>query len=257
MIDLHSHILPGIDDGSRSEQQSLDTLRRLEATGITDIVATPHLRAAGIATRGEEMVERRDLLLDALRRAFHGHVRLHPGFEIMLDAPLPEYVTGDRRFAIAGSRYYLVEFPTSIGAAPASAALAALAQTGVTPLVAHPERYHTCTARDFVRWRSLGAVLQVDATTLTRPTSRGDMARAMIRAGLADVLAADNHGDQRVLATGRRWLEERGAGGPAALLTSDNPRAVLEGQALMPVPPAKLRVGLRERVRGWIREVEG
>lgn len=255
MIDLHSHLLPGIDDGSESERQSVTTLELLVRDGVTDVVVTPHLLATEIDTRGEEIIERRDLLLDALRRVAPAGITLHPGFEIMLDGPLTAYAAGDRRFALCGSRYYLVEFPLYLGPAPAPAALSALVQAGVVPLVAHPERYHLCTIRDFGHWRALGAYLQVDATTLTRPTSRGDMARTLVQGGLADVLAADNHGDRRSLATGLHYLVGRRAEDAAHLLTTENPKAVLEDREMARVPGVALKLGIGERVSGWWRTV--
>ena len=256
VIDLHSHLLPGIDDGSQSEEQSIRTLRQWVADGVTAAVMTPHLLASDIDTRGEEIIERRDLLLESLRRVAPPEITLHAGFEIMLDAPLSAYAARDRRFAVGGSRYYLVEFPPSLGPAPASTALAALVQARVVPLVAHPERYHLCTIRDFRHWRTLGAFLQVDGTTLTRPTGRGDMARTLVREGLADVLAADNHGDRRSLATGRRYLESRGAEQAAHWLTTENPRAVIEDREPTPVPAVALKLGIGERVSGWLREIK-
>jgi protein-tyrosine phosphatase len=257
MIDLHSHLLPGIDDGSRSVQQSVDALRRFVELGITDVVLTPHLRAADIPNRSEEIIERRDLLLTELRQHAPSGIHLHPGFEIMLDAAFSGETLADRRLALAGSRYYLVEFPMSVGGAPATAALGQVVQAGVVPLVAHPERYLACTVRDFRSWVSLGAVLQVDATSMTRPTARGDMGRKIIQAGLAHVLAADNHGDRRTVLTGRRYLEERGAEQAAHWLTTENPRAVLEDRPMAGIAPVKLKLGVGERVKGWIREVKG
>jgi protein-tyrosine phosphatase len=255
MIDLHSHLLPGIDDGSRTVQQSVDTLRRFVDFGIRDVALTPHLRAGEIPTRGEEIIERRDLLLVEVRQQAPPGIGLHPGFEIMLDAPLGAYPLKDRRFALAGSRYYLVEFPMSIGGAPATAAIGQIVQAGVVPLVAHPERYHACTIRDFRSWVSLGAVLQVDATSITRPTIRGDMGRKLIQEGLCHILAADNHGDRRSLRTGRLYLEERAGKETAHWLTTENPKAVLEDRPMASVPPVKLKLGVGERVKGWMRDV--
>jgi protein-tyrosine phosphatase len=255
VIDLHSHLLPAIDDGSQSEGQSVRTLSLLVQDGVTDVVMTPHLLASDIDRRGEEIIERRNLLLESLRRVAPQGTTLHAGFEIMLDALLSAYAVGDRRFALNGSRYYLVEFPPSLGPAPASAALSALVQQGAVPLVAHPERYHLCTVRDFGHWRALGAYLQVDATTLTRPTGRGDMARKLVQGGLADVLAADNHGDRRSLATGLHYLVGRGAQDQAHLLTRENPKAVLEDREMARVPAVALKLGIGERVSGWLREV--
>jgi protein-tyrosine phosphatase len=257
VIDLHSHLLPGIDDGSRSVEQSVEVLTRFAEAGVTDLAVTPHLRVSDVPDRGEATIERRDRLLEELRRHAPEGLTLHPGFEIMLDAPLDAGVLDDRRFSLAGTRYYLVEFSTSVGGAPASAAIGDFQQARVTPLVAHPERYMACTIREFRSWVSLGAVLQVDATTITRPTSRGDMARQLVQEGLAHLMAADNHGDKRSLHTGRQYLEERGAAEIARRLTIENPRAILENRDVVPVGPARLKFGLRERLRKWAKDVRG
>jgi protein-tyrosine phosphatase len=253
MIDLHSHLLPGIDDGSRTVEQSVAVLREFVASGITDLALTPHLRASDIGPRGEILVARRDHLLEELRQAAPAGIRLHPGFEIMLDEPLPAFATGDRRYSLAGSRYYLVEFPFSVAGNLATGILVRLARTGVVPVVAHPERYYLCPPATFTAWHAAGAVLQVDATTVTRATSRGDMARRLVEDGVAGILAGDNHGDARSLATGRRFLEERGAPEAAEWLTARNPRAVLDDHALSPVPQARLKAGIAERIRTFMR----
>lgn len=252
MIDLHSHLLPGVDDGSRSLAQSVAVLRQFAGAGITDVVVTPHLRAGDIPARGENAIRLRDGRLAGLRAAGPPDVRLHAGFEIMLDQPLPPQALEDRRYALAGSRYYLVEFPLSVMGYLAADVLQAISSKGLVPIVAHPERYHLCTPKSVDLWRAVGAAIQVDATTMTRPTSRGELARRLLRGGLADVLAADNHGDRRSLATGRRFLEAHGAAEAATWLTVENPRAVIADRALMSVPKAKLRMGFAERVRGWV-----
>lgn len=252
MIDLHSHLLPRVDDGSRSLAQSVGVLKVLADAGITDIVVTPHLRAGEIAAKGEAAIRVRDERLAELKAAAPPGIRLHAGFEIMLDRPLPPEALGDRRYALAGSRYYLVEFPLSVMGHLVADVLQVISAKGLVPIVAHPERYHLCTARTVDLWRTVGAAIQVDATTMTRPTSQGELARRLLRAGLADVLAADNHGDRRSLATGRRFLEQHGAADAATWLTVENPRAVISDGRLVPVPKAKLRVGLAERVRGWL-----
>jgi protein-tyrosine phosphatase len=253
VIDLHSHLLPGIDDGSRALGQSLTVLREFAAGGITDLALTPHLRAGDIAPRGEILLARRDRLLEELRQAAPPGLRLHPGFEIMLDEPLPAVATGDRRYALAGSRYFLVEFPFSIIGELATGILTRLARSGVHPVVAHPERYYLCSVATFAAWHAAGAVLQVDATTVTRPTSRGDVARQLVEQGYAGILAGDNHGDTRSLITGRRFLESRGASEAAEWLTVLNPRAILEDRPVSRVPMGKIKTRIAEKIRTFMR----
>jgi protein-tyrosine phosphatase len=253
VIDLHSHLLPAFDDGSRSLDQSVGVLREFVAAGITDVALTPHLRASDIAPRGELVVARRDALLEELRAEAPPGIRLHSGFEIMLDEPLPAIAGEDARYGLGGSRYYLVEFPFSIMGDLATSILTRLARSGVRPVVAHPERYYLCDLGTYAAWHAAGAVLQVDATTVTRPTSRGDAARQLVEQGLAGIMAGDNHGDSRSLVTGRRFLEARGAGEAAEWLTVQNPLAILEDRPVAPAPAARIKSGIAERIRTFMR----
>ncbi len=252
MIDLHSHLLANLDDGSRSLDQSAGVLSNFVAAGITDVVTTPHLLASVISDEGEERIADRDRALAALRSAAPNGVRLHPGFEILLDEPLPAIALGDRRYALAGSRYYLVEFPLMIVGDLATTILARIADAGLVPIVAHPERYRACSVALVGRWRKVGARVQVDATTLTKSNARGQLARALIEAGMADVIAADNHGDRRTLTTGVAFLAGHGASSTAQLLARGNPEAVLRDEDLAPVEPVRLRLGFLARLKEWM-----
>ncbi len=86
MIDLHSHLLPAVDDGSRSVAQSVRVLEQLAAQGITAVCLTPHLRSAELAAGPPPA---HDKAWDALRAAAPAVPRLFRGAEVMLDRPLP------------------------------------------------------------------------------------------------------------------------------------------------------------------------
>jgi hypothetical protein len=90
--------------------------------------------------------------------------------------------------------------------------------------------------------------MQIDATTLTRPHIRGRRARALLERGLADILAADNHGDNRSLGTAAEYLNAQGAAGVVGRLTTENPSAVLASGEMQPVAPVTLRGGLGDRI---------
>jgi hypothetical protein len=91
--------------------------------------------------------------------------------------------------------------------------------------------------------------MQVDATTLLSTQSRGQRARTLVAAGLADILAADNHGDDRSIATGRKFLEAQDGDEQGELLTVQNPRAILNDQPLFPVPPLEIRRSWMQKIR--------
>jgi protein-tyrosine phosphatase len=246
VIDLHSHLLPAVDDGSRSVAQSIKVMQERAGHGITDVCLTPHLRAGQLAGAPPRS---HDDAFEALQSAAPRLPRLHRDAEVMLDRPLP--VRGDslRRCTIGGTRYILVEFPRMVASDTVTIALGRVVDAGLLPLLAHPERYTCCSPDAVARWRELGACMQVDATTLLSTQSRGQRARTLVAAGLADILAADNHGDDRSIATGRRFLEAQDGAEQAELLTVVNPRAILDDQTLIPVPPVEIRRTWMQKIR--------
>jgi len=246
VIDLHSHLLPAVDDGSRTVEQSVAVLRRMAELGITDICLTPHLRS-------NETVDappgRHDDAFAALRAEAPAVPRLHRGAEVMLDRPLPLEPDRMRRITLGGTQYILVEFPRLVAVDAVSNALTRVRDGGLTPVLAHPERYGSCSVEAVAYWRSLGARMQVDATTLHSPQTRGQRARQLVAAGLADILAGDNHGDDRTIAAGADFLRALDGNAQAELLTVANPAAILRGDPLIEVPPLAIRRTWMQRLR--------
>jgi protein-tyrosine phosphatase len=235
-----------VDDGSRSVEQSVKVLNEMAAAGVTDVCLTPHLRAGQLVGAPPRA---HDEAFATLRDAAPTVPRLHRGAEVMLDRPLPVTNESTRRCTIGGTRYILVEFPRMVAYDTVSIALGRVVDAGLLPLLAHPERYACCSPEAVARWRELGARMQVDATTLLSTQSRGQRARALVSAGLADILAADNHGDDRMIGTGRRFLEAQEGAEQAELLTVLNPRAILSDEPLAAVPPVEIRRTWMQRIR--------
>lgn len=253
MIDIHSHLLPNIDDGSRSVEQSVAVLEALAAGGVTDVVLTPHTAVSALMEHLEDEIAHRDETFAILDAVSPPAPRLHLGFEVMLDREPPASLLGDRRLTLAGSRYLLVEFRMTIQADRAAALVLAASKADVVPIVAHPERYRNCAVDDVAGWKALGVLLQVDATTLTKHGPRGEAARQLVERGLADLAAADNHGDGKSVAAAMRFLAERGHASVGELLVTGNPGTVLEDRVPSSAPPVRLRrLGLISRLRGRV-----
>ncbi|MEO6444269.1 MAG: CpsB/CapC family capsule biosynthesis tyrosine phosphatase [Gemmatimonadaceae bacterium] len=244
MIDLHTHILPGVDDGSRSLDNSLRVLERLAAEGVTAVACTPHLDAS---QADSAPLEEHGRLMEELRSGAPAGITLHSGFEVMLDRPgcdlrLPGLTLGS-------SHAVLVELPRSSLPEGADHELLRIRASGLIPVVAHPERYRGVTVDLMHRWREVGAILQGDALMLLSSGPMARLARAMLEEGVYDILASDNHGDRRSLTTVRSWLREMGGDEQGKLLTEENPRRVLANEPMLPVPRLGRRGGLWQRVR--------
>jgi protein-tyrosine phosphatase len=249
VIDLHSHLLPAVDDGSRSVEQSVKVLFEMARQGVTDVCLTPHLQA-GRAEAGPPAAHHR--AFEALRAQAPQMPRLHRGAEVMLDRPVTRPVALARNVTLAGTRYILVEFSRLVPYETISNALKQVVDLGLIPILAHPERYSCCSVEAVRRWRRLGAKTQVDATTLLTSQARGQRARQLVSEGLADILAGDNHGDDRTVATGARFLRAQEGFDQVDLLVRRNPAAVLEDGEMSPVPPLRLRQSWMSRIKQFL-----
>jgi len=247
-IDLHTHLLPGIDDGSRTAEQSTGVLKAMAAAGVHTVALTPHVAASELADHRSDAVEHRDETWEILKAEAPDVPRLVIGFEVMLDELMPIEALADRRLSLAGSRYFLVEFPLRISPEDVVVHVQHVCDHDVVPVVAHPERYWHCSLSDIAEWWELGARMMVDATTLIKHGPRGRCARRLVERGLADLVASDNHGGRRNLVTAVRYLEERGFHEAARLLAVENPRAVVEDGEMAAAQPLV-------SANGWLRRV--
>jgi protein-tyrosine phosphatase len=245
VIDIHSHLIPGVDDGARTLGESLPVLERFGRDGVEVVVCTPHL----LATDAQRVDDARyAAVFDELVRHAPARPRLLRGWEIMLDAPGQD-LTG-AHLGLGGSNALLVEFPRLNVPARATQELFRIRGSGRVPVVAHPERYWGCTAERVAEWRGAGAAIQLDAAMMLSGGPVGRLARTLLERGLVDCIASDNHGDVRALLPARRWLEEAGAAEQAELLTRANAERLLAGQPTIPVAPLeRIERGMLARFR--------
>jgi len=244
MIDLHTHLLPGVDDGSRSIETSVSVLEKFAADGVELVVLTPHLN---VSRAGDAPYERHVEILAELRTAAPVVPELRLGWEIMLDEPGRDLRSST--LSLGGSRAALVEFPLSGVPEQGGDELYRIRCSGVVPVLAHPERYWGCTAHKVAQWRKAGAVIQMDTAGLAGRGRIAKLSRQLLEEGLVDMFSSDNHGDSRTLATARDWLGEVATPEHASLLTRTNAKLLLDGEPLLPVPPLPMSTGIFARFR--------
>lgn len=248
MIDLHSHLLPGVDDGSPSIAKSVPVLERFASQGVECVVLTPHLTASRVA---QAPYEHHVQLLEELRAAAPSGPELRLGWEIMLDEPNADLRA--RHLALGESTAVLVEFPRVAVPARAAVELSRIRASGVVPVLAHPERYWGCTPHAVAEWRAAGAVIQMDVSSLAGRGTIAATSRALLAEGLVDCFSSDNHGDSRCLATARDWLLAEATPEHAELLTVTNARRLLDSEPVLAVPPLRRSSGMLSRLGGLLR----
>jgi len=237
LIDLHCHLLPGVDDGARTAEQSAQVVRNFWNEGVREVCLTPHLllsETAG-ATRAARVA-----LCDRAHQALlaatgPSPLRIWRGCELMIDEPPSDRHDLSAPLTLGASRALLIEFSHSITHASVSGTVRALRDRGLVPLIAHPERYECCSPHAVDEWRHEGAWIQCDATSAAFGTHwRGPRARELLSFGLVDMLAGDNHGDDRSLTAAYRHLVAAGNAAAAERLCSAAARALLEGGERLP-----------------------
>jgi protein-tyrosine phosphatase len=251
MIDLHSHILPGIDDGARTLAESVEIARAALDDGITVIAGTPHVRDDW--PTDAETMEQRLAELRAELEAARVPLDVRAGGEIALDWTVRLPVAELRRFGLGGSRYVLVETPYHGWPLQLPNVLISLRDQGVLPVLAHPERNVEVQTRPERLGPLVEAGVLVQVTAASVDGRIGRRAREcglrLVRDGLAHMLASDAH-HASVRAVGLSAAGDAvGGGALAEWLTKDVPAAVL-ADAEIPPRPSSGRAGWIGRLLG-------
>ncbi len=195
MIDIHTHILPELDDGSRSVNESVDMLGMLSKQGVDTVVATPHFYIDN--TNPNEFLEEREKSIEKLKKALTGidnrphiavgaEVQFYPGLYNLEEI---------HKFCLGGTRYLLVEMPFSAWTMHTYHALEHLyTERGIVPVIAHVERYADFQEDgDFInRLKSVHALIQVNASFfIERPARR--KAVALFKKDGINFIGSDAH----------------------------------------------------------------
>lgn len=235
MIDIHSHILPGIDDGAQTLEESIAMLRVAAESGTTDIVATPHANAQFRydAQRIQQVFSEVCAAADGLLRVHLG-CDFHISYENVQDALLhPD------RYTINNLCYLMVELPELVMPDAARTVMERLRSAGMIPVITHPERNVAVQNRiDVLRqWVKDGCLLQITGQSLLgRFGAEAERsALTLLKEQLVHFVASDAHDcDDRPprLDEAHRFLTRMYGAGRADLLCRTNPGKVLRGESL-------------------------
>lgn len=232
-VDLHSHVLPGLDDGSPDLSTSLLMLRGLGSIGFERVCATPHQKVPFRPDHGEISAARAEI--EAALADREVGVALSLGAENMWDDVFFERMRDDTIPSYDGGPAFLVEFPVQQLAPGLEEHLFELRMRERLPVIAHPERYQPLWRdRDRVRRLSADAALVVDLGAVAGYYGRkqAKAARWMLREGVAHAAASDAHSpnDVRVAAEGIAWIRKKLGDATVERLLDVNPRRILAGE---------------------------
>lgn len=193
MLDLHTHILPRIDDGARSWSEAVEMLEAARRAGVTEVVATPHLYRLPPNDHSIRMTYEK---LAVYARKYG--ITLWRGYEVLYDAV--ETLDDVHPFCVQWKypeKVMLLEFHGVELPERAEGRITQWVRRGVTPIIVHPERYAFVRKNPGIlqAWRNYGCLIQVDAGGLAAPfwTEEYKTAHALMRMRVVDFVASDAH----------------------------------------------------------------
>ena len=146
MIDIHSHIIPNVDDGARSVEETFNILKEAQEAGFTDVILTSHFLLNYYETNARELIFWKEKLQEVLKKQ-GTKINLHSGMEIYITNQMEELLENKKILTLANSRYMLIELPLATNVKYFDYVVYYLEAKGIKPIIAHPERYK-CVQKD-------------------------------------------------------------------------------------------------------------
>lgn len=243
MIDVHSHILFGVDDGPFTIDETIRIVEKAKEEGITNIISTSHAFSPYYDVPMEEVKTQITLLNDVLRETGYD-VTLHTGHEVRIHEHVVKNVKSGKVLTLANSRYLLLELPTQSVPAYTIRIIEALLAEGIIPIVAHPERNRGISEKP-ERLEKLvrhGALTQITASSVAGYFGKNiqKLSLDLIDANLVHVYGSDVHNLQTrplLFNEGLDYLEKKGYGNMADLFLDNNER-IIKNDSLQILEPS-------------------
>jgi len=239
-IDIHNHLLPGVDDGAPKMSLTLAGLRAAVKEKVSAVCFTPHIWPGKYPNQPQKL---RDVFRQVREAAADIPLELHLGSEVYYGPDLNDhfrqgcYITvGDK------GRYLLVELPVAVKPQGVSSGLYKLMLQGVEPVIVHPERYQYVQKAPEVLFEFAQSQIPMQVTTQSITGAHGPAARKaaikLLDMGMISFIASDAHNPETrplVFREAVRFLNRRYGHSTARLLAIENPKRILEGKHLLPV----------------------
>ncbi len=201
-MDIHSHLIPGIDDGVKSIDQALNILEQLQNMGYEMVVTTPHVMSARYTNSSGQIREKLDEIRDHARQ--HGlHIRIEAAAEYFVDENFIKLLKDKDLLYFGREKYVLLEWSYVNKPARFGELVFDMLSDGFTPVLAHAERYDYCHSRTmevYYRLYEQGVKLQVNLPSLAglQRTANREVAEKLLQKGLAVFVGSDLHNAQQL-----------------------------------------------------------
>lgn len=265
MVDLHCHILHGLDDGAKSLDEAVEMARMAEKDGIATIAATPHLFRGDFTPKDLSVIERKiEELMYAVEKN-HIHVEIIKGAEVHISHDLIEEIRKNRDFLVINSSSYMfLEFPAGHVFSGVKELLFDLLTMGIRPIIAHPERNYVFMRAPELLYELVeaGALTQANSGSFTGLYGRRveETAYRFLEMNLTHFIASDAHNARPApmwLSQAVNNVDQRTGGGIGSYMVNDNPHAVLEDREPVffrdPVDPRKEEKSFKIKIPRFFR----
>ncbi|RJE48984.1 MULTISPECIES: tyrosine-protein phosphatase [unclassified Dehalobacter] len=258
MIDVHCHLLPGIDDGAKGMDESLILARQLSKVGFQKVIATPHV-LEGRRFLDPKVIREATVRLNLELEREGIPIEVLPGAENYIFPELPRYLKENKILTMADShKYLLFELPIQVLPSYTEQVIFELQVQGIVPVLAHPERYgYLAEATELlVKWKNNGVLLQVDLRSLEGLFGRGPLKLAnwLLENGLVQLIGTDahfayHHEDRYKKAL--LYFSQRVGPQYFERYFKTNPQAILGGEGLEILNKEQTMTPFRNKGKGW------
>lgn len=246
MIDIHAHILPGLDDGARSIDEAVEIIKQAEKGGIKIIVATPHFIWGTAYAHSRETINKGIGQIQSRLSQAHIDVTLLPGAELYLDGTQDvNRILKEDPITLNSQNYLLIEFPLHQAPPNTREIISAFLNKGIIPIIAHPERNKDIQDNPDLLFELIeeGAVSQLDGGSLLGHHGRRTKkwAEIFLIHHLVQVIASDVHfflrGDVPYLYLAYERAVDLIGERAAKIKVITNPKRIIDGKDIRHIPP--------------------
>lgn len=232
MIDIHTHILPGVDDGSRDWDMTLEMLKESFEAGVKKVIATPHYLPWKKNTKPEMI---KQLCSEAQKKLLNKYgivMDIYPGNEIYYNLSVIQKLKDGEVLTLAGSRYVLVEFTKEASCQMCFRAVRELEDNGYIPIIAHAERYAFLRSfQTLQELKQMDALIQMNIESCQGFFLGGHWSKRCLLNKVVDFLCSDMHDlNRRIPFTEKQlhWIQKRIEPGYQTKLLCSNAQKVLD-----------------------------